>query len=65
MKDEVVIRFRLIGDEAVALRKWSAEELRNPRDQLRHILRQELNQRGLLPSDGDQTGEQGQRAADG
>jgi hypothetical protein len=50
--DEVVVRFRLVSDEARALRRLSAEELRQPRDQVRYILRRELVQRGLL-QDGD------------
>jgi len=46
--DEVVIRFRLVSNEARALRRLSAEELRHPRDQVRYMLRRELVQRGLL-----------------
>jgi hypothetical protein len=49
--EEVLIRFRLVGDEAQALRRLSAEELRNPREQIRYILRRELVRRGLLPAD--------------
>ena len=48
MTDEVLIRFRLVGDEARALCALSAEELRRPRDQIRFMLRQELERRGLL-----------------
>jgi hypothetical protein len=49
--DEVLIRFRLVGDEARALRELSANELRDPRDQARFVLRQELEKRGLLQAD--------------
>ena len=45
---DVLIRFRLLGGEARALRRLSVEELRNPRDQVRHILLGELEKRGLL-----------------
>ena len=47
-QDEVLIRFRLVGDEARALIAWSTRELRSPRDQLRWLLRNELEQRGLI-----------------
>jgi hypothetical protein len=36
-------------EEADALCRLAASELRNPRDQIRHILRCELQRRGLLP----------------
>ncbi|MCP4542609.1 MAG: hypothetical protein GY832_36265 [Chloroflexi bacterium] len=51
MTDGVLIRFRLIGDEAQAMNKLSVQESRRPRDQVRHILRQELERRGLLPKE--------------
>jgi len=35
--------------EYSALLKVAVAELRNPQDQARHILRQELQRRGLLP----------------
>jgi hypothetical protein len=38
-------------DERDALVKLALSELRNPRDQARHILRQEFKRRGLLPAD--------------
>ena len=37
-----------MGVEAEALRRLCAAELRRPRDQARHILRTELERRGLL-----------------
>ena len=49
--EDILIRFRLIGDEAKALCKLSAIETRKPRDQVRHILREALEQRGLLESE--------------
>jgi hypothetical protein len=52
--EQVLIRFRLVGDEAQALRALSVQEMRHPRDQTRHILRQELERRGLLPAPADQ-----------
>jgi hypothetical protein len=51
--EQVLVRFRLIGDEAKALQKLSAQEMRHPREQTRYILRQELQKRGLLSSDHD------------
>ena len=48
--EEVVIRFRLTGEEARALCDLAAEEWREPRDQARFILRRELERRGLLPA---------------
>jgi hypothetical protein len=47
--DDVLIRFRLVGDEARALRELSVRELRSPRDQVRLILRKELERLGFLP----------------
>ena len=49
MNEEILIRFRLVGQEAHALRQWSAKEMRHPRDQVRHILTQELCRHGWLP----------------
>ena len=37
--------------EYSGLLKMAIEELRNPPDQIRFVLRQELKQRGLLPAD--------------
>jgi hypothetical protein len=34
--------------EADVLAQWAASELRDPRDQIRFVLRQELEKRGLL-----------------
>lgn len=34
--------------EATLLAEWAASELRDPRDQIRLILRRELERRGLL-----------------
>ena len=48
MVKEVLIRFRLIGEEAKALCELAGQELRHPRDQVRYILRQELERCGLL-----------------
>jgi len=49
--DELLVHFRLSGDEARALRELSHSELRDPRDQVRFILRRELAARGLLNED--------------
>jgi hypothetical protein len=46
--EDVLIRFRLMNDEAQALYKLSSNELRQPRDQVRYILRRELKRLGLL-----------------
>jgi len=46
--EEVLIRFRLTGAEAKALRELSASEYRHPRDQARYMLREALAERGLL-----------------
>ena len=51
MTEGVLIRFRLVGNEAEALRTLCTAEMRSPRDQTRFILRRELAQRGLLPAD--------------
>ena len=46
-----MVRFQIVLDpaEADSLARWAASELRDPRDQLRMILRSELERRGLLP----------------
>jgi hypothetical protein len=51
--DIVVNRVKLVldQDEYSALLKVAISELRNPADQVRHILRQDLMRRGLLPGD--------------
>lgn len=36
--------------ERFGLTKLAEQELRSPRDQIRHILRQELERHGLLPA---------------
>jgi len=46
--DEILIHFRLVGNEARALQALAAQEARKPREQVRYILRQELARRGLL-----------------
>jgi hypothetical protein len=53
----VINRVKLIleQDEYSALLKVATSELRNPADQARHILRQDLARRGLLPADASQT----------
>lgn len=48
--EDVLIRFRLVNDEAQALRKLSSTELRTPSSQVRYILRRELERQGLLLS---------------
>lgn len=45
------VKLVLEQDEYSALLKVAISELRNPADQARHILRQDLMRRGLLPSD--------------
>lgn len=47
--EDVLIRFRLIDSEARALNKLAAQELRHPRDQVRFLVRAELERLGLLP----------------
>ena len=37
--------------EAEALARWATSELRDPRDQIRFLLRHELRNRGLLSDD--------------
>ena len=55
-----MVRLQVVLDstEADLLARWAANDLRDPRDQLRWILRRELERRGLLPdneksADGD------------
>jgi hypothetical protein len=48
---DILIRFRLFGNEAEAFRKLSSKEFRSPREQAHYIIRQELARRGLLPAD--------------
>ena len=45
-----MVRLQVVLDpaEADALARWAASELRDPRDQIRLVLRQELERRGLL-----------------
>jgi hypothetical protein len=45
------VKLNLEQDEYSALLKVAVAELRNPADQARHILRQDLQRRGLLPAD--------------
>jgi hypothetical protein len=45
------IKLALEQDEYAALLKVAGAELRNPADQARHILRQDLTRRGLLSAD--------------
>jgi hypothetical protein len=48
-----VVRFQIILDPAEAdlLSFWAKEELRDPRDQIRFILRNELERRGFLQNE--------------
>ena len=46
--EDVLIRFRLIGEEAEAIKNLSAQNLRRPTEQVRFIIRRELERRGLL-----------------
>ena len=50
-----MVRLQVVLDagEAEALARWAASELRDPRDQIRLVLRQELERRGLLQSTED------------
>jgi len=48
------LKLSLKQPEYSALLTIAIEELRNPSDQLRHILRQELGRRGLWPPPGDE-----------
>ena len=42
--------------EAETLARWAALEMRDPRDQVRFLIRQELLRRGLLPDSTRQPG---------
>jgi hypothetical protein len=46
--NDVLIRFRLVGDEAQALVQWSSNELRSPQQQVKYVLRREFERLGLL-----------------
>jgi len=46
-KDQVLIHFRLFGKEAKALKAWAADERRRPTDQVRYLLRRELEKQRL------------------
>ena len=46
--EDTLIRFRLVNDEAQALRRLSINEARRPVDQARYILRQRLIELGYL-----------------
>ena len=47
-----MVRLQVLLDstEASVLAQWAASELRDPRDQIRLLLHQELQRRGLLPT---------------
>ncbi len=45
------LKLALPQDEYSALLKMALAELRNPSDQIRHIVRHELQAKGLLPAD--------------
>jgi hypothetical protein len=63
----VINRVKLIleQDEYSALLKVAVSELRNPADQARHILRQDLTRRGLLSTESQSVlNEQSQQAQD-
>ncbi|MBE7469630.1 MAG: hypothetical protein DPW09_17830 [Anaerolineae bacterium] len=47
--EQLLINFLLMGEEAKALRKLSLSELRKPVEQVRWILRKELEEKGYLP----------------
>ena len=51
--------------EYSGLLELAVRELRDPRDQLRVILRQELKQCGLLPAASEEAAELGRGAQDG
>jgi hypothetical protein len=55
-----MVRLQVVLDptEASVLAQWAESEMRDPRDQIRFVLRQELERRGLLPTDAEQVGEQ-------
>jgi len=46
------LQISLSKDEASALARWAMSELRDPREQIRFLVRQELSRRGLLPGGG-------------
>ena len=46
----VRLQVSLRKEEADVLMKWSASELRDWRDQIHFIIRQEMERRGLLPA---------------
>ncbi|MBN1889461.1 MAG: hypothetical protein JW850_15815 [Thermoflexales bacterium] len=50
--DNTRITIALEQRERAALMQLARQELRDARDQVRHILRQELERRGLLPTEG-------------
>ena len=61
----VRLQIGLSMTEADALTRWANSELRDPRDQIRFLLRRELQRRGLL-SDSDAHDEQsGKEKLDG
>lgn len=48
----VRLQVTLTPDEADMLAKWAAKELRDPREQIRYLVRQELiKQHDLLPAE--------------
>lgn len=49
--DSVLINFRLMGDEAKALRKLAGKEFRRPAEQVMFLLRRKLEQEGYLTPD--------------
>ncbi len=60
-----MVRLQVLLDtsEANLLAQLAASELRDPRDQIRLIVRQELKRRGLLPaSDGADAGREAESA---
>lgn len=46
--EDMLIHFRLVGEEARAFREFSRQELRKPNEQVRFIIRHELERHGLL-----------------
>lgn len=62
-----MVRLQIVLDpaEAEALATWADCELRDPRDQVRLVLRRELQRQGLLDANDEAVkGEQGQGQAD-
>jgi hypothetical protein len=51
------VRVTLSGDEYGGLVRLCEAELRNPSDQIRHLLRMELGRRSLLPDASSEEGE--------